>query len=63
MSGAFVGSFICYLVLGEVTSPSVKDTEIHWIISDVAGETLATFTFITFILIQAHPDTTFTPDA
>lgn len=63
LSGAFVGAFICYLVLGEVTSPSIKDIEIHWIISDVCGELLATFIFITFILIQAHPDTTFTPDA
>jgi aquaporin PIP len=63
VSGALVGAFICYMVLGKVGSPGAKDEEIHWLLSDVCGETLGTFTFITFILIQAHPDTTFTPDA
>ena len=51
------------MVLGTSGSPTAQSSEPHWLLSDVCGETLATFTFITFILIQAHPDTTFTPDA
>jgi aquaporin PIP len=54
---------LCYLIVEVSGSPELKDLEWHWILSDFCGEILGTFTFITFILIQASPDTTFTPDA
>ncbi|CAD8158894.1 unnamed protein product [Paramecium octaurelia] len=57
--GAFGGGFFCYMVLGQINSPMVTDLNFHWIIADLCGEALGSFSFILMILIQCNPKTTF----
>lgn len=42
---------MAYLILGVITSPSIKSTNIEWMLADVCGEILGTFMFVLFIHI------------
>ncbi|KAM3145584.1 water channel activity protein [Paramecium bursaria] len=59
LSGAFGGALLCYLVTGKIDSPMVTDQSFHWVMADLAGETLGTFTFVLIILIQSNQLTTY----
>lgn len=49
--GALTGAFFCFMILGEINSPMVTDQNLHWVLADLAGEALGTFSFVLIILI------------
>ncbi|CAD8065930.1 unnamed protein product [Paramecium primaurelia] len=55
--GAVGGAWVAYLILGVVTSPSIKSTNIEWMLADLCGEAFGTFMFVLFIHIQVHEQT------
>ncbi|KRX01845.1 Aquaporin-like protein [Pseudocohnilembus persalinus] len=50
--GAFIGGFLAEFVIGTAMAPWIATQETDWILADMTGEMIGTFTFVLVILIM-----------
>lgn len=55
--GAFIGGCTAKIIYDISGAPYIKDESGGWVLADLFGEILATFTFLMVILIMAHDET------